>query len=169
VICGGCFLWHWLTLIHEYPLSTLSAHLPKPIQTSIIFDTLGHDTSRAILREPHASGTNDLAARGRFGDANASPNRVHPREQLDGRPNLIFPVTLFSRSISRISQVALDNLRVLPIALCLMASADSHAQTTAPTGAIAGGVFVVNSDGTAYIPGAKIILQGPELLQTETD
>ena len=65
--------------------------------------------------------------------------------------------------------MALDNLRVLPIALCLMASADSNAQTTAAAGAIAGGVFVLNPDGVAYIPGAKIILQGPETLQTETD
>ena len=76
---------------------------------------------------------------------------------------------LFSRSIARTVQATLHNLRVLPIALCLMAFPNVHAQTAAATGAIAGGVFVASSDGTAYIPGAKIILQGPQTLQTETD
>lgn len=94
---------------------------------------------------------------------------VNASEQLDRRPNLIFGVMRFSRSIARIVQATLDNLRLFPIVLCLMASPDSLAQTTAAAAAITGGVFVANSDGPAYIPGAKITLQGPETLQTETD
>ncbi len=43
------------------------------------------------------------------------------------------------------------------------------AQSSTPTGTVGGAVYVVDSEGTSYVPGAKVILQGAKTIQTETD
>src|SRR5208283_2823770 len=53
--------------------------------------------------------------------------------------------------------------------LCLIFSCTSVAQSTANSGSVEGAVFVVDSGGALYVPGAKIALQGPKTLQAETD
>ena len=43
------------------------------------------------------------------------------------------------------------------------------AQSSTATGTVGGAVYVVDSEGTSYVPGAKVILQGAKTIQTETD
>ncbi len=43
------------------------------------------------------------------------------------------------------------------------------AQSSTATGAVGGAVYVLDSEGTSYVPGAKVILQGSKTIQTETD
>ena len=43
------------------------------------------------------------------------------------------------------------------------------AQSSTATGTVGGAVYVVDSEGTSYVPGAKVILQGATTSQTETD
>ena len=69
----------------------------------------------------------------------------------------------------RIVQAISVNLLVLPVVLCLIFSCTSVAQSTANTGAIEGSVFVMDSGGASYVPGAKVVLQSIETLETETD
>jgi hypothetical protein len=52
-------------------------------------------------------------------------------------------------------------LLVLPVCL--------RAQSQAASGDVEGEVFTVDSQGTSYVPGAKITLQGAKPLETETD
>jgi hypothetical protein len=55
------------------------------------------------------------------------------------------------------------------LTLALIAPRNTSAQNIASRGAIQGIVFVVGSDGTSKVPGAKVTLQGPETLDAETD
>ncbi len=43
------------------------------------------------------------------------------------------------------------------------------AQSSTAMGAVEGAVYVVDSEGPSYVPGAKVILQGSKTIQTETD
>src|SRR5271157_742511 len=43
------------------------------------------------------------------------------------------------------------------------------AQSSTATGAVGGAVYVLDSKGASYVPGAKVILQGFKTIQTETD
>ncbi|HVN21170.1 MAG TPA: carboxypeptidase-like regulatory domain-containing protein, partial [Dongiaceae bacterium] len=43
------------------------------------------------------------------------------------------------------------------------------AQSTANAGTVEGAVFVVDSGGASYVPGAKVVLQSSETLEAETD
>ena len=59
---------------------------------------------------------------------------------------------------------------ILAIVLCLVFISNAMAQSTDITCAIKGSVFVTDSGGPSYVPGAKVSLQGPETdLQAETD
>ena len=61
-------------------------------------------------------------------------------------------------------------LLILPIVLCLIFTWSATAQSTGSACAIKGSVFVTDSGGPSYVPGAKVSLQGPETdLQAETD
>ena len=61
-------------------------------------------------------------------------------------------------------------LLILPIVLCLIFISNAIAQSTGIACAIKGSVFVMDSAGASYVPGAKVTLQGPETgLHTETD
>lgn len=51
----------------------------------------------------------------------------------------------------------------------LLAPAYSRAQTAGGTGSIEGEIFIVDSDGPSYVPGAKITLESPKPLQTDTN
>ena len=53
-------------------------------------------------------------------------------------------------------------LLILPIVLCLIFISNAMAQSTGTTCAIEGSVFVMDSGGASYVPGAKVTLQGPE-------
>ncbi|HVO78577.1 MAG TPA: hypothetical protein VMT39_01040, partial [Candidatus Bathyarchaeia archaeon] len=43
------------------------------------------------------------------------------------------------------------------------------AQTSTAMGTVEGAVFVVDSGGASYVPGAKVVLQSSETLEAETD
>ena len=43
------------------------------------------------------------------------------------------------------------------------------AQISTATGAVEGAIYVLDSEGPSYVPGAKVILQGSKTIQTETD
>src|SRR5271165_2303023 len=53
--------------------------------------------------------------------------------------------------------------------LWLVGPGYTGAQSTANTGTVEGAVFVLDSGGASYVPGAKIVLQSPSALKTETD
>ena len=54
------------------------------------------------------------------------------------------------------------------LAVWLIEPAYIGAQNSATTGAIEGTGFVVGPDGASYVPGAKVTLQGPKMLDAET-
>ena len=69
-----------------------------------------------------------------------------------------------ARRLSRISQV------ILPlIGACLILVSSGTAQTSTSTGRVDGAVFVSDSQGPSYVPGAKVTLSGAASLQQETD
>jgi len=70
---------------------------------------------------------------------------------------------------ARILQAISVNLLMLLIVLCLIFSCNSVAQSTPNSGSVEGAVFVMDSGGASYVPGAKVALQGPKALQAETD
>src|SRR5271165_4201136 len=43
------------------------------------------------------------------------------------------------------------------------------AQSSTATGAVGGAIYVLDSEGPSYVPGAKVILQGSKTIQTETE
>src|SRR5215469_1613119 len=139
--------------------------------------------------------SNDLA-RSSFGYENALSECVNVREQLEGGPNLIFTssssltqadlkarlnrerreMTSQSKQANadlhgtgRILQAISVNLLMLLIVLCLTFSSNSVAQSTANSGTVEGAVFVTDSGGPSYVPGAKVMLQSSETLEAETD
>lgn len=59
---------------------------------------------------------------------------------------------------------------ILPvIAACLVLLSSAMAQTPAPTARVEGTVFVLDSQGPSYVPGAKVTLVGAVSLEQETD
>lgn len=60
--------------------------------------------------------------------------------------------------------------RMLPlIAACLILVSSATAQTGAATGQVNGTVFVVDTQGPSYVPGAKVTLSGAVPVERETD
>jgi len=60
--------------------------------------------------------------------------------------------------------------RMLPlIAACLMLVSSALAQTGAATGQVDGAVFVVDTQGPSYVPGAKVTLSGAQPVEKETN
>ena len=55
------------------------------------------------------------------------------------------------------------------LVLWLIGPEHAGAQSTANTGTVEGAVFVLDSGGTSYVPGAKVVLQSSEAMETETD
>jgi len=147
-------------------------------------------------REASLFQSNDLA-QSSFGYENALSKRVNAREQLGGRPNLILDFKLFSRTsrlfaarlnreksemtsrpkkaqvdlqgTGRILQAISVNLLMLLIALCLTFSCKLVAQSAVNSGSVEGAVFVMDSGGASYVPGAKVVLHSSETLEAETD
>ena len=70
---------------------------------------------------------------------------------------------------ARIVWVAPASLYVASMILSLVASCKGLAQSAAYNGAIQGAVVVMDSRGTSYVSGAKVVLQGRKTSQTETD
>ncbi len=63
---------------------------------------------------------------------------------------------------------AMQVLRAL-IGVCLITSFALAQQKPVATGRVEGTVYVVDSEGRSYVPGAKVVLSGPTELQRETD
>ncbi len=57
----------------------------------------------------------------------------------------------------------------LPLLVGSLLAVYAGAQTAAGKGSIQGSVFTVDSQGSSYVPGAKVTLAAPNPLQTETD
>jgi hypothetical protein len=55
------------------------------------------------------------------------------------------------------------------VVICVLCVPFALAQTTATSGRVAGTVFVSDSQGPSYVPGAKVTLSGATSLQQETD
>ena len=60
-------------------------------------------------------------------------------------------------------------LTVCLLILWLVCPGYASAQTGSNTGTVEGAVFVLDSGGASYVPGAKVVLQSSETLETETD
>ena len=69
----------------------------------------------------------------------------------------------------RILQAISVNLLMLMIVLCLTFPCSSVAQSTVNSGSVEGAVFVMDSGGASYVPGAKVVLQSSNTLEAETD
>src|SRR3974390_1614660 len=61
------------------------------------------------------------------------------------------------------------NLLMLLIVLCLTFSCNAVAQSTVTSGSVEGAIFVMDSGGASYVPGAKVVLHSSEALEAETD
>ena len=68
------------------------------------------------------------------------------------------------------------SLRYRAIHLCLylvtlwmLGPGYTSAQNIPDKGTVEGSVFIVDAEGRSYVPDAKVTLQGPKLLQTDTD
>ena len=57
----------------------------------------------------------------------------------------------------------------LPLLIGSLLVADASAQTAVGKGSVEGAAFTLDSEGRSYVPGAKVTLQAPKPLQTETD
>ncbi len=55
------------------------------------------------------------------------------------------------------------------IGVCLMVSVVMAQQKPVPTGRLEGTVFVMDSQGRSYVPGAKVVVSGPAARETESD
>ena len=74
----------------------------------------------------------------------------------------------FTRALRTIRYCA-SYLSLCLVTLWLVGPGYAGAQSTANTGTVEGAVFVLDSGGTSYVPGAKVVLQSSETLETETD
>lgn len=73
------------------------------------------------------------------------------------------------QATAQVVSVASANLYVASMVLCLVASCKGLAQSSVYTCTIQGAVVVMDSRGTSYVSGAKVVLQGRKTSQTETD
>ena len=74
-----------------------------------------------------------------------------------------------SMAAKRAIRYCASYLSLCLVILWLLSPGYAGAQSTANTGTVEGAVFVLDSGGTSYVPGAKVVLQSSENLETETD
>jgi hypothetical protein len=80
------------------------------------------------------------------------------------------PTYSVERATERLFNYGAIKPLILLVMLCLAVSWTAVAQSTSNVCAIKGSVFVMDSGGASYVPGAKVTLQGPDTgLQAETD
>jgi hypothetical protein len=59
--------------------------------------------------------------------------------------------------------------RILPLIIACLIQTSMAAQSSASTGRITGAIFVADSQGPSYVPGAKVTLSGATSVERETD
>src|SRR5271165_7625429 len=89
-----------------------------------------------------------------------------PKRRFDEEANSSINITVMVVA-ARLSGVSRSMLPL--IAACLILVSSATAQTDVSTGQVDGTVFVVDTQGPSYVPGAKVTLSGAVSVERETD